>query len=319
MPADITTSTTSSSKKLHTEHGKPHAAHSFFHSVKLRALLTSGCLLLAGTATAAERIIDLNNQQEISRDTLLSSLKKTDFVLLGELHDNPHHHTTRAWLLEQLAVNRPLVVVAEHLARDHRAAADGELLPALEAAGFDAKNWRWPLHESLFRQARQSARAVHGGNIPRPLARAIVQQKENALPTDIATAIHAAPLSQAARKTLKQDLLDSHCGQIPANLIPGLSLAQRARDAAMALALREAKKTATSVVLVAGNGHVRRDYGIPVLLDQLTPARTTITVGFLETGTPLNPQDGALKARYDFVWITDPATRENPCLNFPKR
>ena len=75
----------------------------------------------------------------------------------------------------------------------------------------------------------------------------------------------------------------------------------------------------TTALLLAGNGHVRRDYGVPVLLDALASARKTITVGFLESDKTFELHDAALKARYDFIWITNPATREDPCLNFPKR
>lgn len=309
---------TNTAKKLRFGYKTSHPKRSFFHASKIKTLFAACLIAGCGAAVAAERIVDLGNQREISREALVASLKQGEFILLGELHDNPAHHADRAWLLEKLAAARP-VIVAEHLERGRSAAGEGELLPTLENAGFDARNWRWPLHRPLFEAARQSARALVGGNIERQTARAIVKEKASALPADIAAAIAAAPLTENARQTLEQDLLDNHCGQIPASLIPGLSLAQRARDAAMALALEAAVKDGTPALLLAGNGHVRRDYGVPVLLDALASARKTIAVGFLESDKTFELHDAALKARYDFIWITNPATREDPCLNFPKR
>lgn len=312
---------TSHPKNLRFAHGQPRPKHSFFQLRLLRPLhqLLTACLLLTAVAApAAERILATADSQPVERSLLLQTLQQADVILLGELHDNPHHHAARAWLLENLAARRPLIV-AEHLERGRAAAGEGELLPALEAAGFDAKNWRWPLHAPLFEAARRSGSALHGGNVPRALAREIVKQGESALPADIANALDGAPLNATARQTLEQDLLDNHCGQVPASLIPGLALAQRARDAAMTLALAEAAQNGQPVVLLAGNGHVRRDYGVPVLLDKNLPERKHITIGFLETSDTSEPLNAVQQTRFDYVWITDKAERDDPCLNFPKR
>lgn len=284
-------------------------------------LLAAGLAFSSLTLLAEEQIFDLGQQREISRADLLESLKKSDVILLGELHDNSQHHERRAELLQALRSQHP-IIVAEHLERGQRATADGDLLTALEAAGFDAKNWRWPLHAPLFATARQLSLALYGGNITRTQARAVVQQGGAALPQDIAQALQEAPLSESAQSNLHQDLLDNHCGQIPQSLVPGLTLAQRARDAAMALAITRAAQTAQSgqpVILFAGNGHVRRDYGVPVLLEKLSPARKTLAIAWLETGKPDNPPLDVLKTRFDIVWYTAPAERQDPCLNFPKR
>jgi uncharacterized iron-regulated protein len=68
--------------------------------------------------------------------------------------------------------------------------------------------------------------------------------------------------------------------------------------------------------LVAGNGHVRRDYGVPRMLTVLEPGKKVVVVGFLE-----REPDGALpseaeRAVYDVVWITERAEREDPCKAF---
>ena len=52
-----------------------------------------------------------------------------------------------------------------------------------------------------------------------------------------------------------------HCGRFPEAMLPGMLAAQAARDAVMADVLRA--QAARGAVLIAGNGHVRRDLGVP--------------------------------------------------------
>lgn len=314
MPAPLRTD----SRKFRLDDGRPSSRHSFFHRFsRAGTLFAAACLLAAGTAAAGERIVATADGQPIERETLLQHLAGYDLILLGELHDNPHHHAARAWLLEGLAATRP-AIVAEHLERGRPASGNGPLLADLEGAGFDAGNWRWPVHRPLFEAARRTGGTLRGGNIPRQLARDIVKRGAAALPADVAAAIADAPLDAGARQTLERDLLDSHCGQLPATLIPGLSLAQRARDAAMSLAIGAALNDGQPVVLLAGNGHVRRDYGVPVLLARQQPGRRTIAIGFLESDAAGGAQAAAPASRFDYLWITEPAERRDPCLDFPK-
>ncbi|RKT59242.1 putative iron-regulated protein [Azonexus fungiphilus] len=303
--------------KMRPDDGRPSSGRIFLQRLSRAGALLAACLLGPGTAAASERIVATADGQAIGREVLLQRLAGHDLILLGELHDNPHHHAARAWLLEKLAATRP-AIVAEHLEHGRQASGNGPLLADLESAGFDAGNWRWPVHQALFEAARRTGGTLHGGNIPRQLARDIVKRGADALPADVAAAIADAPLDANARQTLERDLLDSHCGQLPATLIPGLSLAQRARDAAMSLAIGTALNSGHPVILLAGNGHVRRDYGIPVLLERQQPGRRRVAIGFLESDTANAAQAAALASRFDYLWITEPAERRDPCLDFPK-
>jgi uncharacterized iron-regulated protein len=63
------------------------------------------------------------------------------------------------------------------------------------------------------------------------------------------------------------------------------------------------------VVLLAGNGHVRRDLGVPRWLSPELQARTFV-VGYLEEGS------GQPTGAFDAVVTTTPAEREDPCAAF---
>ncbi|HJW12354.1 MAG TPA: ChaN family lipoprotein, partial [Albitalea sp.] len=105
-----------------------------------------------------------------------------------------------------------------------------------------------------------------------------------------------------------------HCGRLPATLLPGMVRAQFARDALMAQTLlRDASRGA---VLLAGNGHVRRDIGVPRWFTGVAPQRVW-SVGFLET-----PDAAASSGLFDAVVLTPPATRDaDPCdqVSEPRR
>jgi uncharacterized iron-regulated protein len=77
----------------------------------------------------------------------------------------------------------------------------------------------------------------------------------------------------------------------------------------MAGVLRE--HAARGVVLLAGNGHVRRDLGVPRWLPPEARARA-FAVGYLEEGD--TPPPGA----FDALVYTPRAERDDPCAAFTK-
>ncbi|MCB5208205.1 ChaN family lipoprotein [Methylovorus mays] len=269
-------------------------------------------LFSAMPAVAAERIINLTNGEEVSTVQLAADLAQQDVLLLGEVHDNALQHQRRGELLKQLKGYKPMVhVVAEHLPSGQTVQWDGPLLTDLERAGFNAKSWQWPAHEGLFAAMREAGISLTGGNLAPEQARSIARQGASAVPTTLAGILQQAPLSPPAVATLNQDLLDGHCGQLPPQHLPAMLLAQRARDAAMFSALRDAGSG--MAVLVAGNNHVRRDYGIPVMFRALLPERQLRVVGFVEETPGLNTRRDELRRQYDYVWITPVQDRPDPC------
>jgi len=68
-------------------------------------------------------------------------------------------------------------------------------------------------------------------------------------------------------------------------------------------------------VLLAGNGHVRRDIGVPFWLPA-DAARATISIGVLERDER-SMAEGA--ADFDAYVITERAERTDPCKELAKR
>lgn len=278
--------------------------------LSLSGALLAGC---AGPAPGArERIVETASGREVSREALLGALRASDYALLGELHDNPRHHALRGELVT--ALGGGLQVRAEHLMQGRRVRFDRDLRSCLVDAGFDEKGWQWPMHEPLFAAVAAAGDTLEGANAAQDLVRRAAREGRAALPDELAALIDRAELPAAGRAALEADLLQGHCGQLDAKRVPSLVWAQRTRDAAMAQSLREARAAGGGkpVLLLAGNGHVRRDYGVPLLLAQAEPAARVLAVGFGESG------EDAAGAPYDYLWLTAPASREDPCMSMPR-
>jgi hypothetical protein len=78
-------------------------------------------------------------------------------------------------------------------------------------------------------------------------------------------------------------------------------------------------------VLIAGAGHVRRDYGIPTYLASSTPEASVISVAFLEVSQDrLEPtayvgRFGRPTFPLDYVWFTPRVDDDDPCVAFEEQ
>lgn len=295
-------------------------------STVLLALVAAACGGASSTSTTApapaagETILDVRTGTPVTRGALVKRLRGADFVLLGEVHDNAEQHRLRAGLIDADASKRPAIVFEQFAwGRDSALQTKpvGAIEPWLDQAGFDRKGWRWPMHKPLVDAALEHDLPRYGSQLDRERLRPILQG--GTAPAPLGDLMRQVPLSPAGAKALEQTLAEGHCGELPAGMVPMMRTAQEARDAAMTDAMLRASDTAHPAWLIAGNGHVRRDYGVPRFLAQLRPKQKTVVVGFLE-----REQDGSLpsveeRQVYDVVWVTTRAEREDPCAAMRKR
>ena len=268
-----------------------------------RLLLVAGALMTLGLSPIAAgettpRALQIQGSMA-DRAALLTLLQGADVILLGELHDNPHHHQARADLLRALS-GRSLHVVAEHLMAPQKmpAGTPETQLQRLKAAGFEPSGWRWPLHKPLFDATDELGWAVYGGNLTRAQLRSVGHPKLLGL-------LEQAPLSAEAQALLDADLRDGHCGMLPEQHLGHIRQIQRLRDASMALAALEQ----LPAVMVLGNGHARLDYGVPQILKASRPDLKVVAVGFVEQ--PPDPY-----SPFDVSWQSPSIERPDPCQAF---
>jgi uncharacterized iron-regulated protein len=88
----------------------------------------------------------------------------------------------------------------------------------------------------------------------------------------------------------------------------------------MADMLLKASEKHGSAILIAGNGHVRNDRGVPWYIRQRAPDRKVVSVMLVEVEDGRNyaeayvPRDPDGKPAADYIIFTPRAEREDPCV-----
>ena len=278
----------------------------------------------------AGRIWDTRAQDWISTTGLERELARSRYVLLGEVHDNAEHHRLRRDLLAALVRDgrRPAIAM-EQFDREHQPAlqrVQNEPAPTLEllktAGRVDAQGWNWSYYDPIVRLALEHRLPIIAANLSRADAFKVSTDGAAAVlgPASAVALQLERPLPDAARLKLEQVIEDGHCGQAPAKILPGMVAAQRARDAIMAQSLQ----AHAPAVLIAGNGHVRRDFGVPHYLAHYPQGDEVRVVGFIEVDAARpEPADyvTAGAPEYDYVVFTPRTPRPDPCqtLRFKTR
>jgi uncharacterized iron-regulated protein len=258
--------------------------------------------------------------------TLAAAVAGADVVLLGELHDNVDHHVLQARLVRAvLAGGRHPALAFEMLTDDQQQAVDAALArsprdpDALgKAVKWDESGWPpFEIYRPIFEAGLDAGLPVIAANLPRKVVRQAVSKGADALDPPLRARIEkAAPLSPAAVDSLRDEMRESHCGELPEAMLDPLILAQRARDAAMALRIEDAGDR--GAILIAGRGHVRADRGVPAYLRSDAPGRKVVTVAFLEVDPEERVPEGygerpGEPLPFDFAVFTPGQDREDPC------
>ena len=101
----------------------------------------------------------------VTAPELLRRVASSDLVLLGEVHDNPLHHTLRARLIDSFDDGRPAVVFeqfTESTGPIEPRRAGESVEQWLDRNHFDRNGWRWPLHQPVVEAALTHARSLWG-------------------------------------------------------------------------------------------------------------------------------------------------------------
>lgn len=235
--------------------------------------------------------------------------RDADVVFLGEVHDNPVHHDNQAQAI--LAIG-PKAVVFEMLVPEQAAMVTPDLLDdalALEVAlGWNDSGWPdFSMYYPVF--AVLGHAKIYGAQVPREAAGIAFEGGDMSSVLDGAGAEYGLTnplpqMQQVAREALQ---MAAHCDALPEEMLPGMVMAQRLRDARLAQAVTEAlAETGGPVAVITGNGHARTDWGAPVLLPKEI---VSMSLGQLEA----EPESDS---PYDLWIVTEAAERDDPCAAF---
>jgi uncharacterized iron-regulated protein len=280
----------------------------------------------------AGKIWDVAGRRFVDEAALGAALAQADFVLLGETHDNPDHHLLQARLVRALAAaGRRPTVAFEMLSTEQQPAIDAAVAanPRSADALGKALDWDkggWPpfaMYQPIFAAALESGLPIAGANLPRKQIREVVKRGLEALPEEVRARIgRQGPLASDVALAMRDEMRESHCGELPEDLLDPMVLGQRARDAQMAESLARVGRPA-GAVLVTGAEHARTDRGVASYLTPDAGGRRIAAVVFREVSAEgLEPAayapPGTKALPYDYVVFTPATDRSDPCEDFRK-
>lgn len=251
--------------------------------------LLLGASLLAGCAHRAPQSVS----------ALLGEVLPAPVLLIGEQHDAPEHQALQRDVVQALARRGELGALVMEMAEQGRSTqglpSDADEPRVREALGWGERSgWPWPVYGPVVMAAVRAGVPVIGGNLPRA-------QMRNAMGDAQLDALVSAGALQRQRDGIR----DSHCGLLPESQIAPMTRIQLARDQAMAQTAVQAAIPGKTVLLVAGNGHVRRDLGVPLHL----PADLAHQVVMAQAGT----SNEASPLPADAVWHTPALPPKDHC------
>lgn len=295
----------------------------------------AGKIYATGSAGGSPGLVPAQN--------LARSMALARFTLLGEVHDNPDHHQWQAWGIRAVSKLRGARIVEgeaqldliamEMIRADQQPALDkfygrNVSVPRPkqpEALGrlLDWEKSGWPdfaMYSPVIAQALYEQIVIVPASPSLELNRKVSKDWDNALSeSELARLKLNQDFTPDLQSALIEEIRDSHCGLIPDRAFHPMSRVQRFRDATMADALLSAGPYKGGI-LIAGNGHVRRDRGVPYfLMARGVPSASIISVAHVEVRTGENDPatyvptapDGT--PAVDFVVFTPRVDRPDPC------
>ncbi len=247
------------------------------------------------------------------------------WVLLGEVHDNAQQHRLRLATLQRAFASgwRPAIAM-EQFDRERQADIDrarrerpGDAQHLIDVAAPSARRagggWNWAFYRPFVELALRYDVPLIAANLSNADAATIVRAGYGAVfdAAEIVALGLDAPAPPELQAAQEREIDRGHCHALPRSMWPRMATAQFARDAVMAQVLRRSAG-AGGVVLLAGNGHVRRDIGVPRWLGPATAS--VFSVGYLEI-----TDDSTPVGAFDAVVRTPAAERADPCAEFERR
>jgi len=253
-----------------------------------------------------------------SADLLSQAMMREPIVLLGEVHDNVAQHRLRAQALRQMLErgSRPALAFEQfdrdmqpqiNRARQEPGDTASRVTHLIEVAG--ARGWNWELYRPYLALALEYDLPIVAANLSRSQAMRIAREgADSVFDAKQRTALGLDAVAPDLERAQEHEIELGHCGRVPPEALPALAMAQIARDAFLAESIRPYFDR--GVVLLTGNGHARRDIGVPRHLSREEAARA-ISIGLLED----DERAAELARDFDVALRTPVQTRADPCAH----
>lgn len=306
-------------------------AHPLCQAVLTNAAVDSCLVYKTGRTTGAPALSTPDEAQDLVQTLALS--EEPDILVLGEAHDNPHHHKLRtriitakakAIVMEQLRADQQPGIAAFN-EFNSKAARPATLDDFKRKVDWATGGWdKYPI-DPLLEAVIESRAPIYAGDPPRDTIRKLAKEGPGALPFAEQTRLALdKPLGEKLDVVSAKEIEDSHCGMLPKTAIPRMAFAQRYRDAHIADATLKAATEHGQAVLLTGNIHALTDRGVPWYIRARDPEKNVISVVLVEVEVGKTdpeayvPRDPDGKPAADYLVFTPTIARDDTCAAFAK-
>ncbi len=235
----------------------------------------------------------------------IRTLPDAELILLGEQHDAPEHQELARLSVEVLANKKALSALVLEMA-DAGVSTEGMPMESSEATvrerlKWNDAGWPWSRYGPVVMEAVRAGVPVVGSNLPRSAMAAAM--REDALDSKVPNAVLVGH---------RDRMIEGHCGLLPESQVPAMARIQIARDERMAQTASLWIRSGKSVMLLAGAEHVKKDRGIPLLLDARSKGK--VAVIWMQANTAVKKEP----VLADLNWQTPPIPPKDYCADMKK-
>jgi uncharacterized iron-regulated protein len=274
-------------------------------------------ILASGCAAPARKTLITSLNMEFGADTLLSGktgaqvsyaemlkdMADSQVIYIGENHTDPVHHRIQVQVIQALAAAHQTAVGVEMIDHSYQPVLDKWSQGELSEQDFLEKlhwyaNWRYnfDLYRGIFETAREQRIPIIGLNLPFHIPPKIaVGGIDNLLPEDVAHLPQTLTLTDPEHRAYVENIFNLHRLKGRENF-EYFYAAQCTWEDTMAEAIA-GNLNHRKMIVLAGNGHIVRKFGIPnrVFSRTRAPFKTLY----------LAPVGSTVELTYgDYIWIT---------------
>ena len=281
-----------------------------------------------------DRIWSVNEQKFVTVDVLKARILEADALLLGETHDNARHHQLQGLFIEYLIDNgRSPAVAYEMLNKNQQEVinqfqkTDNNTDKFAQAIDWENSGWpEWAYYRPAFSPTIENNLPIIAANLELKFIRKVIKEGAEALDLQMQAQLKKYQYDQSTKQALEQDILSAHCDMLPETMLSPMLLGQQVRDLSFTQVILEelTKPDNHGIVLIAGSGHTRKDYGVPYYLRQEAADKKVVSIAFIEVQEDefkvhdyaqswSLPGQTEQELPFDYVWFTPLAKREDPC------
>lgn len=265
-------------------------------------------------------------------EQLETAVLEANFVLLGEIHTNADHHRLQAQMIEALvrAGRRPAVVM-EMIPASTQTELDRYLQSgsrhASELGAFlhwTERGWPdWAIYQPIAEAMLSANLPLLGGALDRPTTQAISRSDPSQAKLIMELGL-AQPVKPEIVEAQTKEIAEGHCNLLPKAALKPMIMVQRATDAYLAKIVTD-RTAEQGAVLIAGSGHVRKDWAVPSFIKQTAPGASIISIAFFEVDPERpSPSDyvetiAGSAPPYDFIYFTPKADLIDRCADLAEQ